>query len=201
MRKIRTKDDAQKLHDILDSCLDASASSLAELLHRPVQKHLRSLQEILISDLEHIIPAIQQRVFAVYIKCEGDMRIGALLFLPSTEAKHLAARLLGKKSMKKLTILGRSSIAEMCNITLGSFLNSLCKQTGFREQASVSGFAIDTLRVLLEQPAADIASKAESMVIATTELHTTNNGIKLYLLLMIDMQGAEKILVKCSGDL
>lgn len=142
------------------------------------------------------MPEIREDVFAVYIRCEGDLRIGMMFFLPETESKNLAAHLL-KKPQKNLTELGKSSIAELGSIMTGSFLTALSNETGLHIQASVAGSSIDMLHSLIQPSVSYIAKKSERVIVGISELKTSD--IILYFIVMLDPHEIKKILAKAGS--
>lgn len=186
-----------KLQSALSSYIESSASSFSKLLHEPVRQHFRRLADTEISKLEFLMPKIREDVFAVCIKCEGDLRLGMMFFLPDIKSKNLAAHLL-KKPQKNLTELGRSSIAELGSIMTGSFLTALSNETDLRIQASVAGSSIDTLRSLIQPSVSYIAQKSERVIVGISELKT-RSGIILYFIMMLDPHEVKKILAKAGS--
>lgn len=186
----------QKLQNVLGTYIESSASSFSKLVHEPVRHHFR-LDDTEISKLEFLMPEILEDVFAVYIRCEGDLRLGMMFFLPETESKSLAAHLLNKPQ-RNLTDLGRSSIAELGSIMTGSFLTALSNETGLRIQASVAGSSVDTLRSLMQPSVSYIAQKSERVIVGLSELTTSSDTI-LYFVVMLDPHEIKKILTKASS--
>jgi len=197
MKTSSEKLELRKLQSDLSSYIESSASSFSKLLHEPVRQHFSRLADTEISKLEFLMPQISEDVFAVYIRCEGDLRLGMMFFLPETESKNLAAHLL-KKPQKTLTELGRSSIAELGNIMTGSFLTTLSNETGLRIQASVAGSSIDTLRSLMQPSVSYIAQSSERIIVGISELKT-RSGIILYFIVMLDPHEIKKILAKAGS--
>lgn len=189
--------DLKKLKGILGSYIATrTAPSLSTILGEPVQNRVRRVVELDFADLESIIPVFDDflTMCGVYLKCEGDVRLGMLFFLPKSEAKDLAAKLLGVKNMRNLSVLGRSSISEVGNMMAGSFFNALSDGTGFRVESSVPGFAIDTYKTLLETPTAEIASTSNKVIVADAELQGINSGMKIHIMIILDPKDA-RILV------
>ena len=147
-------------------------------------------------DLENMMPTFEDTMTmsAVYVKGEGDLRIGILLCMPERDSKKLSAKLLGKSKMSSLTSVGRSSISEIGNILSASILNAI-SNNGLKVESSVPGFAIDTFRTLIEFVASEIGSKSDRLIIANVDLIGINSGTKLHILLVQDDQEARKLLL------
>ncbi len=193
----------KELHKIMDWYLaNKAAYSLSTLLNEPVEHEVRRVLEVKLSDLEQIIPDFtDQEMCCVYLKGEGDVSLGMLLFLPPAEANSLASRLLGRDRPEELDLLGRSSISEMGNMLMGgSFLNALSDRTGFQMRCSVPGFAIETFRALLDAPVAEVANIADSLIITDAELHGIKSHTSVHIIVLLDPHGARKLLASSSGS-
>lgn len=189
----------EKLLKIMDSCLKAQASSLSKMLNRHIKNHLRMILQTEFYKIEEAISKLlKKQVFAVYVRCEGDLRLELLFFLSISEAKRLAACLLGGKTQKDFTTIGRSSIAETGNIMAGTFLNALSSKTGLNIQASVPGLAIDSLEAILGTPVADIIKTAHDVLVIENEIRSTKDHLVIHSIIMLEPEGARKILQKAE---
>jgi chemotaxis protein CheC len=152
--------------------------------------------DVEISKLDNIIKSVPpEEMYAVYLKGEGDVHLGMLIFLEENDAMKLASRLLGVKTMNKLDALGRSSISEVGNILMaGSFLNALSDGTGFQVTGSVPGFAIETFRTVVQYPATDIASTSDIIVTADAVLHAPKSDITVHILIILGTNEAKKLI-------
>ena len=192
-----TREYLEKLHQIFGSfIIEKTIPSLSRILEEPVEYNLRRIREIEIMDLENMMPTFEDTMTmsAVYVKGEGDLRIGILLCMPERDSKKLSAKLLGKSKMSSLTSVGRSSISEIGNILSASILNAI-SNNGLKVESSVPGFAIDTFRTLIEFVASEIGSKSDRLIIANVDLIGINSGTKLHILLVQDDQEARKLLL------
>ena len=188
--------DLKKLRDIIGTYIGTkTASSLSMILGEPVTHRIRRILEIGSSELEAIIPAFDIiPMCSVYMKGDGDIRLILLFFLPSSMARKFAAKLLGVKTMKKLSSLGRSSISEAGNMLAGSFFNALSDGTGFRVDQSVPGFATNTFKAILEAPTIEMAIETDSVIVAEAELHGVDSDLKVDILILLSPQEAKKLL-------
>ena len=197
MEVIQThENDLQRMREILNEYIGTkTASSLSMLLGESVTHRVRRIVETDSFDLESIIPVFDIiPMCSVYLKGEGDIHVGLLFFLPASMAKKFAAKMLGVKTMKRLSSLGRSSIAEAGNMMAGSFFNALSDGTGFRVDMSTPGFAADKFKALLESPASELANVSERLVIAEAELHGVDSDIIVEILILLSPLEAKKLL-------
>ncbi|MBI1829082.1 MAG: chemotaxis protein CheC [Thaumarchaeota archaeon] len=172
-----------------------TSSSLSMLLGEPVSHRIRRIVEINLSDLESIIPVFDIiPMCSVCLKGQGDISIMLLFFMPTSMARKFAAKLLGVKTMKKLSSLGRSSISEVGNMLTGSFFNALSDGTGFQIDLSVPGFAVNTFKASLESSTIEIANVTDSVIVADAELHGVDSGIIVNVLILLGPSEAKKLL-------
>lgn len=191
-------DDLQKLNSTLDFFIVCrTIPSLGSLLEEPVTHVLRKTQEILMMNLDELIPDLEEMnvMSAVYIKCMGDIHMGVLLYLPEPESKILAQKLLGKPISEELTGLATSSISEIGNILTASLINAISLGTGYKICSSVPGYAVEFFRTLLEAVVSDFENKSDSLIVSTVELHGINSGINIHMILIQDPSEIKKLVL------
>lgn len=144
--------------------------------------------------IDQLIRLFREELCAVYLRADGDVTVGMLLFLTHEEARQLARRLLGNNDLRELGSLGRSSISEIGNILFaGSFLNDLSKYTGFKMNCSVPGFAIDTINGIIEFPISDIAAVENMLVMSESELVGKVTGTRIKIIIIMGITDARKL--------
>lgn len=186
----------KKLYEIMNHSIGGKITqSMSMMLGETFKHDLRRVMKVEFSDIDHIVePFVHQKMCAVYLKTEGDMRFGMLFFLPEHEAKALAARLLGKQQVDSIDAMGRSSISEVGNILLaGSFLNTISETTGFTMDCSAPGFAVENVKAVLGDPVAEVAARTDSLVVADAQL-SAESGIKVHIVILVGVEDALKLL-------
>ncbi|MEW6604443.1 MAG: chemotaxis protein CheC [Thermoproteota archaeon] len=144
--------------------------------------------------IDQLVRLFSEELCAVYLRADGDVTVGMLLFLTYKEARQLARRLLGNNDLRELDSLGRSSISEVGNILFaGSFLNDMSKYTGFKMNCSVPGFAIDTISGIIEFPISDIAAVENMLVMSESELVGKVTGMRIKILTVMGITDARKL--------
>lgn len=194
-----SKEDLECLHSSFESFITSKTiPSLSLLLGEPIEYNLRKIREVNISDLDDLVPPFDDAILmsAVYVKCEGDLSMAILLYLPEKSAKRLAAKLLGKNKLSKLSRVGRSSISEIGNILAASIFNAISYNTGFQVVSSVPGFAMDTYRTLLEQSVLETANDSPTVIVGDLELVGVSSKTSLHILLLQDVREIKKLLMK-----
>lgn len=185
------------LKELLNSYIGTKTMpAFSMILGEDIEYSVRSMNMLHLQDIDGILlPFMSQEMCAIYLRAEGDVRIGMLLFMQEAQALTLAARLLGKDAMDRLDTLGRSSLAEVGNILLaGSFLNAISNSTGFRIDCSVPGFAIESLGAILGDPISEIAARTNSLILAGVELHSVKSNIRVYIFLFFGPDDIKKLL-------
>lgn len=152
------------------------------------------ISEIRPEYIDQLVRLFSEELCAVYLRADGDVTVGMLLFLTHEEARQLARRLLGNDDLRELDSLGRSSISEVGNILFaGSFLNDMSKYTGFKMNCSIPGFAIDTINSIIEFPISDISAVENMLVMSESELVGKVTGTRIKILIVMGITDARKL--------
>lgn len=188
----------EKLFEVIDSCVKAQASSLSKMLNKPIRHNLRTILLTEYYNVEEIISKfVKQQVCAVYVGCEGDLRLEFLFFLCIKEARKLASQISGRMQ-HGLAGIGKSTIAEAGNIMAGTFLNTLSSMTDLRIQASIPGLAIDFFETVLGTPLAQIVKTTDEVVVIESEFISVKEHVVIRSMIMLEPDGARKILARTN---
>jgi chemotaxis protein CheC len=190
--------DLQQLEYILNTFIvSKTIPSLNIILEEPVKYFLKKTQEIQITNLDSLISNFEEMdvMSAVYVKCDGDLSIGALWYMLEEESRPLAVKLLGKSHLNEFEKLAISSISEIGNILTASIVNAICDDAGYQIYSSVPGFAIESLRTLLEAMASDFGDQSDTIIVSAVEFYGINSGIKLKMLLIQDPKETKKFIM------
>ncbi|AFU57959.1 putative chemotaxis protein cheC, inhibitor of mcp methylation [Candidatus Nitrososphaera gargensis Ga9.2] len=171
-----------------------TSKSLAMMTGEEYTYSFGRINEVKPQYVDQLVQLFNEELCAVYLRADGDVTVGMMLFLTHEQARQLARRLLGNNDLKELDILGRSSISEVGNILFaGSFLNDMAKYTGFKMKCSVPGFATDTIHGIIEFPISDIAATDNILVIAESELVGKITGTRIKVLIIMGITDARKL--------
>lgn len=190
--------DLQQLECVLNSfILSKTIPSIEIILDEPVKYLLKKTQEIKITNLDSLISNFEEMdvMSAVYVKCGGDLNIGVLWYMLEEESKPFALKLLGKSHSNEFDTLAISSISEIGNILTASIVNAICNEVGCQIHSSSPGFAIESLRILLEALASDFGDKSDTIISSDVEFYGLNSGIKLKMILIQDPIETKKLIV------
>jgi chemotaxis protein CheY-P-specific phosphatase CheC len=187
-------DEKRKIGVTISSLVVGTSSSLSLLAGEPYEYTFHTIREATDSYLENVVKQSGEEVCAVYLRGEGDVTVGMMLFLTNRDARELAHRLLGRGDLGQLDSLGKSSISEIGNILFGgTFLNDMSKFTGFKMRCSMPGLAINNLRGIIQFPIADMSSIEDHLLLAESELAGTLSGIHIKILVIMGFEDARKL--------
>lgn len=175
--------DIQRLDQIIEDIINEKmVASLSMLVNDEVKFSLINTSEFRLDESSQIIPKSEfsENEVGIYITCDGDIKIGILFHITLEDAKKIAAVLLESKSNLKLTVEGKSSLAEIGNIMAASLFNSINNVTECKIVSSVPGFAIETMEILLENPIIE-ASTSNTFVYTYGVLECKKNNFKIFI--------------------
>lgn len=160
--------------------------ALGTMLGEIITHSIKKTQEMSITNLDLIISDLEEMnvMSAVYIKCDGDLHMGALLYLPENESKTLVSKLLGKTISNELEEITPSSISEIGNILTASIINAISDDTGYKICSSVPGYAVEFFRTLLEAVVSDFGNESGELIVSHVEFHGLKSGIVIRMLLI-----------------
>ncbi|MDH2907989.1 MAG: chemotaxis protein CheC [Candidatus Nitrosotalea sp.] len=179
--------DLQKLNSVLDSFIvHKTIPALGTMLGEIIMHSIKKTHEMSITNLDLIISDLEEMnvMSAVYIKCDGDLHMGALLYLPENESKTLASKLLGRTILNELEGITPSSISEIGNILTASIINAISDNTGYKIYSSVPGYAVEFFRTLLEAVVSDFGNESGALIVSHVEFHGLKSGIMVHMLLI-----------------
>lgn len=191
-------DDLKKLNSALNSFISLKTiPSLSFILGEKISHSLKKTQEIPLMNLDLIISDLEKInvMSAVYVKCDGDIHMGVLLYLPEEESKTLAAKLLGVPSLNELDGLATSSISEIGNMLTASIINAISVDTGYKIYSSVPGYAVEFFGTLLEAVVSDFGNESDALIVSNVEFYGLTSGIKIHMLLIQDPIEVKKLVI------
>lgn len=184
---------------ILDKVISAFINkkmvpSLSLLTNDEVKFTSIKTSELGLDQISTIVPQTEfkENDVGVYVACDGDLKLGILFHLPLTDAKKLAAKLIGITS-NNLSSEGKSSLTEIGNILAASLFNAINEEKEYEMSSSVPGLAIDTAEALLESPIIETAM-SETFIHTYGNLHCINSKIVISASIFLDPSEAKKII-------
>lgn len=193
--------DLLKLEHVLQSYVSGKVvSSLEKLLGERIDYKIERTRVSALSEIEDIsLDSEKSHVMAaVYARCEGDIHMAVLWYVPENESRHLTSRLLGEIRCNEYDGLSNSSILEIGNILTANIASALYDQGGHRVWSSLPGFAVESLKVLVEAALSDFDHECNFVISSAVEFHGVNSGINLQMILIQDQSELDKLLVKAN---
>lgn len=194
--KILNQYELDSLYYVLNAhIVDRTRFSLSSLLDEQF-KHEIKLTHKQISEMEIMKRLSNDLILcSVFLRGEGDIRIGILYTIPDLDAKRIAAKLLCVDKIDSLDELGRSALSEVGNIMSGSFFNALSDHTGLKVELSTPNFAITSSGSILEPHASEFLNTQNDMI-TQVKLEGKESGIVVHMLIIQDHDNARKLLNK-----
>lgn len=188
-----TQIELDRLKEVLDMFITKKTSiALSGLLGEPI-KHSVMVKNQHVTEIEKNADNMDDLFLcSVFLKGEGEVRLGILYTVNEVDAKKIAAKLLCTDKVDCLNDLEKSSIAEVGNIMSGSFFNALADLTGLKIDLSTPGFATTSINDLLHPHANEFITPADD-VFSLIELEGTNSGVKLNMFIMQNSENAKKL--------
>jgi chemotaxis protein CheC len=175
--------------------VDRARFSLSSLLEEQFVHQIKSTHKQIseINDMKRLSPNMIS--CSIFLRGEGDIRLGILYAIPESDAKLIASKLLGMEKIDLLDDLGKSALSEVGNIMSGSFFNALSDHTGLKVELSTPDFAIASSSSILEPHAAEFFHAQNDMV-TQVEFEGKESGIVVHMLIIQDHDNARKLLNK-----
>lgn len=192
--KILNQYELDSLYNVLNAhIVDRTRFSLSSLLDETFQHEIKSTHKQ-ISEID-ILRRLSNDVIlcSVFLRGEGDIRLGILYTITEYDARRIAAKLLCVEKVDSLDELGKSALSEVGNIMSGSFFNALSDHTGLKVELSTPDFAMTSSKSILEPHAAEFLNAPNDMV-TQVELEGKESGIVVHMLIIQDHDNARKLL-------
>lgn len=193
----KNNDTLLQLEHVLNSFIvSKTIPSLSRILEEPVTYSLKKTQASSISNLDKLSLNFEEMnvMSAVYVKCRGDLQMGILWYMLEEESKPLATKLLSNLQLNKTDHLFISSISEIGNILTASIINAISDNTGYEIWSSLPGFAIESMKTLLEAIISDLENSSDTLVISSVEFCGMVSDLKIQMLLIQDPKEVKKLI-------
>jgi chemotaxis protein CheC len=189
------------LKDYISTKLLKKTSNVFEiLLNESVNYRIRKIDNLNFSEFENLITPSDEKtqLYAVYVKCDGDIHLELLYTFHRIDAEKIASKLLGKK-ITTFSQLEKSTLTEIGNILSGSLFNVISNSKDFEINSSVPGFADENLMALLDTLMINFADVGDSVMSIDVEFRT-ESGILLNILILLDHIEARKLIENKSDS-
>lgn len=172
-----------------------AATALADLLGVKVEIDLPQTKLTPITELGKILGNPEKVFFVLDTGLEGDVGGRIMFLLPPEDAKMLGATLLGqdKNNIDLEDPLSQSSLKEVVNILVGSYMNALSDMTGLTIMYTVPLIAVDMVASILDFIFIQIAKDSDEAVIIETDLKVQDINLGALFLFFPDDESLSKI--------
>jgi len=173
-----------------------AATGMGRMLNKRVDIKVPSVVVEKLEKVPGMLGGPEAKVAAVYFQVFSKFSGSALLVFPVAEAFRIAEILLNrpKKSITAFDELSASSIKELGNIYLGSYLTALFDFLKISFKYSAPSMATDMFQAVLDGILIQLALEAESAVVLDTEFSIENNKVRGLFLFLPDPEGIKLIL-------
>ena len=194
--KILNQYELETLYDVLNAnVVDRARFSLSLLLDEQFRHEIQSTH-VKISSIDLMEKLSTDLILcSVFLRGEGDIRLGILYSIPESDARLIAAKLLGVEKIDLLDDIGKSAISEVGNIMSGSFFNALSDHTGLKVELSTPNFAITSSGSILEPHASEFLNSPDDMI-TQVKLEGNESRTVVHMLIIQDHDSARKLLRK-----
>jgi chemotaxis protein CheC len=157
------------------------ALNLSDMIGRPVVIDNLGLETLPVSHLNVFTDNPEAETVGVYLLIGDELLGEAILILSLADAMQLADWLLEVEpgTTSNLGSLERSALAELGNVMLSSFLNSMADFTGIPMRPSPPTMALDMLASILEAVAMSMAAVTEEVLIIKTDFISVNGDLPI----------------------
>ena len=206
----------EELHNVGEHSIDTfreignigsgnAATSLAAILNMQISM---SVPEVEIVPFEHIINILngpENLVVGVLVNMSGDLNGYILMILEMQDACEMASMaLLREKSLPQvltpeiLDDMERSTLSEIANILVGSYLSAICTMTSLAVTPSVPQMAIDMVGAIISIVLIEYGKIGDSVLFLKTQFSDVNKKLAGHFFLIPDFE-SYKILMKSLG--
>lgn len=189
-------DELLQLNSVLNSIFRRkTVPSLSLILGEPVECLLKKTSEVKFSEIELLMAESEKSkiMSAVYVKCSGGIKICTLWYVSQNNLKPLERMILKKDYPYYAETLKISSITEIGNILTASITNAINDDVGCKTTLSVPGYALESLKTLVQFLAADLSDQYESFVVSTAEFWGLNSSVKINMFLIQEPTAIKKL--------
>jgi chemotaxis protein CheC len=165
-----------------------AAYTLTSMVGRPIKVNSLQTGIVSISQLGRYVADPEMDAVGIYLMMDNDLPGQAFLTLSFDDAMYLADWLLEMRpgTTTRLSSLEYSALAEIGNVMLSSFLNSLAEFSKTALQLSPPVVRAGRLETLLEMMAMPVAAVNDELLIIKTDFVNVESALLLQLWILPD---------------
>lgn len=180
-----------------------AATSLSQMLSKRIDMNVPEVSLLNYDDVINSIGGAENVVVGILVSFVGDID-GVILFLLKKEFVHLILNsLMGTElqSFEEISEMEMSALAEIGNIMVSSFVNSISLLTSMDIDITVPSLNIDMSGALLDAVTAEFAEAADKVIFIKEKYFCQEETIFSHMLLLPSMTSLEIILKKFGIDI
>jgi chemotaxis protein CheC len=165
---------------LLRAAMNHAAAGLSGMVGHPISIDVRGVATVPINEVATYAGGPEKEMVGVYLLIDGHAEGQAILILSLTDALYLVDMLMGMPpgTTTALDDLGRSALAEVGNLTLAAFLNTVGTLTGKPLKPSPPAVVVDMLGAFLSVIAAPVAAHSDELVFAEAVFEDSGRTIQ-----------------------
>ncbi len=175
-----------------------AATALSEMVNKPIMVNVPRVVLVNLEDVVNLVGTPDDIVVGILINFGGDIYGKTLLVFPKKEALMLVDLLMGKSlgETQEFDEMGKSSLSEVANILVSSYLTALSEFLGLMFLPSTPNMSIDQAGAVVTSSYIEEDSPPGIMFCVETEFFFKDPEVQLkgYLLLLPDEDGLSDML-------
>ncbi len=183
----------ERLQELAIKAGEVASTSISKILGAEVSIHASTVEVISPTQLDKKFPDPEALFTTVALKVTNNLS-GIIIFLESQDDAQKMANQLStdnENQRTKLSEIDESTLKEVGNIIVGSFLSEISKSTGLQVIQSVPDIATDMIKATLDELSGQIALNSSRSLSVVIDLHIEPQGSEAKLVLMLDADSSE----------
>ncbi len=180
-----------------------AATSLSQMLDKEVDMTTPVVRILDINDAATALGGPENPVVAILAKLHGDIE-GIMMFIVEQNFTQMVLEtLLGENDAhcECLTDLERSAIAELGNIMMSAYANSIGTMAQLNIAISVPAVTVDMVGALLCVPAIEMGSVSDKIIFIQDDFLSTNRTISANMMLIPDIESLNRLMTSLGIEL
>lgn len=178
----------------------SAASSLAEMLQKPIEMHV---PDVRVLDYQTVIDEMggpEKVITGILVTLSVDIEGMIMFLLEDTFAKVVLSTFLGKDNVDVITLDENdiSAIKEMGNIMAGSYLGALATMTGMTIDMSTPSMTVDMMGAIMNAPMIEFSEVGDKVLFINDGFIIDKVDIKSNIILIPTVESLD-ILMKKLG--
>ena len=184
----------QVLCDVGNFCSSNAAVALSNLIQKKIDMIVPQVKMIPIDGIADIVGGAEKVVVCVFLRVLGDIPANMYFIISSESAKNLLSQLMEVKgddiSFNEYEL---STLNEIGNILMGSYLSSLADFTRLKMHASVPSIAIDMAGAVLTYGLLEFGHIGDYALTIDTAFFEGNKEVSGHFFLVPDPNSLERL--------